>query len=111
MKPDLGLHEPPEADPAELRESYRTKNWYPDQLPSQMFASTKLFNDCKVDALRRQKFLSRHQFLVRFTEPKSQKLLLSRKDFCVLFPRKIFGFVLRSRRWGEYPVYLHWTLN
>lgn len=38
---------------------------------------------------------------MRFAEPESQSLLLSREDCLVLLPQRIDAFVLRSRAWGE----------
>lgn len=99
--PDLGLVEPPESDNKEVEENYNRPCWCAKPDCSPVMMSSRIFNDHKVDKLRTREFLDEHQLLVRFTEPVNQKQLLENDEYCILFPRQIYAFVLRSRKWRQ----------
>lgn len=98
--PSIGLREIPPGDSKEVTESYRSWN-QTDQGYRETAWASDIFDDRQIDKHRTYQFLEKNQFLVRWYEPQSQAILRSRDDMVILFPRRIHGFVLRSRTWGK----------
>ncbi|GAB7359523.1 hypothetical protein MBLNU230_g6167t1 [Neophaeotheca triangularis] len=91
-EPLFGLHQPPDAEAQETREKLLTLH------------ESTIFDDSVVDKLRTDKYLRQHPYLVRWSEDQYQRFMLSADDCIILFPREMWGFVLRTREFTRLDV-------